>query len=30
MLPVPLDDNLGITLAAGYAMKLMVLGAQGA
>ncbi|MFN8587072.1 MAG: hypothetical protein U0704_04655 [Candidatus Eisenbacteria bacterium] len=27
MLPIPLDDNLGITLAAGYAMKLMVAGA---
>ncbi len=27
MLPIPLDDNLGITLAAGYAMKLMVQGA---
>lgn len=26
MLPIPLDDNLGITLAAGYAMKLMLLG----
>ena len=25
MLPIPLDDNLGITLAAGYAMKLMLL-----
>lgn len=24
MLPIPLDDNLGITLAAGYAMKLML------
>ncbi len=23
MLPIPLDDNLGITLAAGYTMKLM-------
>ncbi len=23
-LPIPLDDNLGITLAAGYAMKLLV------
>lgn len=23
-LPIPLDDNLGITLAAGYAMRLMV------
>lgn len=23
MLPIPLDDNLGITLAAGYAMKLL-------
>ena len=26
MLPIPLDDNLGITLAAGYAMKLMMTG----
>jgi dolichol kinase len=26
MLPIPLDDNLGITLAAGYAMKLLFLG----
>ncbi|MEO5989775.1 MAG: hypothetical protein ABIU54_11040 [Candidatus Eisenbacteria bacterium] len=26
MLPIPLDDNLGITLAAGYAMKLMLPG----
>ena len=24
MLPIPLDDNLGITLAAGYVMKLML------
>jgi len=24
MLPIPLDDNLGITLAAGYAMKLLM------
>lgn len=24
VLPIPLDDNLGITLAAGYAMKLML------
>lgn len=24
-LPIPLDDNLGITLSAGYAMKLMLL-----
>jgi len=23
VLPIPLDDNLGITLAAGYTMKLM-------
>jgi glycerol-3-phosphate acyltransferase PlsY len=23
LLPIPLDDNLGVTLAAGYAMKLM-------
>ena len=23
MLPIPLDDNLGITLAAGYTMRLM-------
>lgn len=30
MLPIPLDDNLGITLASGYAMKLILLGAQGA
>ena len=27
MLPIPLDDNLGITLASGYAMKLLVGGA---
>lgn len=27
MLPIPLDDNLGITLASGYAMKLLVVGA---
>ncbi len=25
MLPIPLDDNLGITLASGYAMKLLLL-----
>jgi len=24
LLPIPLDDNLGITLAAGYALKLLV------
>jgi dolichol kinase len=24
VLPIPLDDNLGITLAAGYAMKLLI------
>ena len=24
LLPIPLDDNLGITLAAGYAMKLLL------
>lgn len=24
MLPIPLDDNLGITLASGYAMKLLL------
>jgi hypothetical protein len=24
-LPIPLDDNLGITLSAGYAMKLLLL-----
>ena len=24
MLPIPLDDNLGITLAAGFAMKSML------
>lgn len=24
MLPIPLDDNLGITLAAGYTMKLLI------
>jgi dolichol kinase len=23
-LPIPLDDNLGITLAAGYTMKLLL------
>ena len=23
VLPIPLDDNMGITLAAGYAMKLL-------
>ena len=23
LLPIPLDDNLGITLFAGYAMKLL-------
>ena len=24
MLPIPLDDNLGVTLAAGYAMKILM------
>jgi hypothetical protein len=24
MLPIPLDDNLGITLASGFVMKLLM------